>query len=125
MILLRKTAAKQFLIRGDVSSNAFCKEMVAETVETFGRLDILVNSAGVVRPGNVCEVSEETLDEVLGVNVKGVFFASKYAIEEMVKVGGGSIVHVASAACMYGVKKSLYLFCIQGCCCCTDQSDGC
>ena len=103
--IIRKNGGEAIFIRGDVSSNDFCREMVRKTVETFGRLDILVNSAGVVRPGNVCEVSEETIDEVLGVNVKGVFFASKYAIEEMLKVGGGSIVHVASAACMYGVKN--------------------
>ena len=107
--MIKANGGDAIFLRGDVSSNAFCKEMVAKTVETFGRLDVLVNSAGVVRPGTVCEVSEETIDEVLGVNVKGVFFASKYAIEEMVKVGGGSIVHVASAACMYGVKnRSIY-----------------
>lgn len=107
--LIKAAGGEAIFIRGDVSSNEFCKQMVAKTVETYGRLDVLVNSAGIVRPGNVCEVSEETIDEVLAVNVKGVFFASKYAIEEMVKVGGGSIIHVASAACMYGVKnRSIY-----------------
>ena len=107
--IIRANGGEAIFIRGDVASNKFCQEMVEKTVATFGRLDVLVNSAGVVRPGNVCEVSEETIDEVLGINVKGVFFASKYAIEEMVKVGGGSIVHVASAACMYGVKnRSIY-----------------
>jgi len=103
--IINANGGRAIYIRGDVSVDAFCREMVAKTIETFGRLDVLVNSAGVVRPGNVCEVSEATIDEVLGVNVKGVFFASKYAIEEMVKVGGGSIVHLASAACMYGVKN--------------------
>ena len=107
--IIRKNGGDAIFVRGDIASNAFCKSMVENTVETYGRLDILVNSAGVVRPGNVCEVTEEVIDEVLGVNVKGVFFTSKYAIEEMVKVGGGTIVHVASAACMYGVKnRSIY-----------------
>lgn len=107
--MIRQNGGEAIFIRGDVSSNEFCKKMVEETVKEFGRLDVLVNSAGIVRPGNVCEVTEETIDEVLGVNVKGVFFASKYAIEEMVKVGGGVIIHVASAACMYGVKnRSIY-----------------
>ena len=97
------------LVPGDVGDPGDVARIFQKIKETCGHLDILVNSAGVVRPGNVCEVSEETIDEVLGVNVKGVFFASKYAIEEMLKVGGGSIVHVASAACMYGVKnRSIY-----------------
>ncbi|MBQ6545252.1 MAG: glucose 1-dehydrogenase [Lachnospiraceae bacterium] len=107
--IIKANGGDAIFIRGDVSSNAFCKAMVEKTVETYGRLDILVTSAGVVRPGNVCEVTEEVIDEVLGVNVKGVFFCSKYAVEAMEKTGGGSIVHVASACCMYGVKnRSIY-----------------
>ncbi len=107
--LIRQKGGEAIFIRGDVANNAFCKQLVEKTVEAYGRLDILVNSAGIVRPGNVCEVSEETIDEVLAVNVKGVFFTSKYAIEEMTKTGGGNIVHIASAACMYGVKnRSVY-----------------
>lgn len=107
--LCREAGGEAIFVQGDVSDEALCRKIVDTAVETYGKLDILVTCAGIVRPGSVDELDEKTIDEVLAVNVKGVFFVSKYAVQYMKEHGGGSIVHVASACCLYGVKnRSIY-----------------
>jgi NAD(P)-dependent dehydrogenase (short-subunit alcohol dehydrogenase family) len=81
---------------GDVSSAHDMEKLTATALDAFGGVDILVNSAGVQRYGTVVDTSEETWDEVLNVNLKGVFLSSKFAIPEMEKRGGGSIINIAS-----------------------------
>ena len=83
-------------IRADVTSSTDMMDLVAFAVETYGGVDILVNSAGVQRYGTVVETAEEVWDEVLGVNLKGMYLACKYAIPEIRKRGGGAIVNVSS-----------------------------
>jgi NAD(P)-dependent dehydrogenase (short-subunit alcohol dehydrogenase family) len=83
-------------LRADVSSPADMKRLVGFAVETFGGVDILVNSAGIQRYGTVVETAEEVWDEVLGVNLKGIYLASKHAIPEMRERGGGAIVNLSS-----------------------------
>jgi NAD(P)-dependent dehydrogenase (short-subunit alcohol dehydrogenase family) len=70
--------------------------MVGLAVETYGRLDILFNNAGLTLPARVTETSEEVWNLSLDVNLKGVMLGCKYAIPEMQKVGGGSIINTAS-----------------------------
>lgn len=72
------------------------KSLIEAAVERFGGVDILVNSQGIQRYGTVEETTEELWDEVLSVNLKSMFFTAKYAIPEMRKRGGGSIVNVSS-----------------------------
>jgi NAD(P)-dependent dehydrogenase (short-subunit alcohol dehydrogenase family) len=103
--LLKEAGGQGVYIQGDVSKDADARRMVQETVKTFGRLDILVNNAGIVIPGRVDNMSEEDWDRTVAVNLKGVFLASRYAIPEMRKVGGGVIVHNASVVAIKGVKE--------------------
>jgi NAD(P)-dependent dehydrogenase (short-subunit alcohol dehydrogenase family) len=70
--------------------------LIDYAVEQFGQLNILINSAGVQRYGNVTETPEEIWDEVLNINLKGMFLACKYAVPEMRKSGSGAIVNVSS-----------------------------
>lgn len=86
----------------DVTAAAPVEGMVRAAVENFGGLDILVNNAGIWTPGRVAELSEEDWDRVMDVNVKGVFLCSKYAIPEMIKGGGGSIINMASVGGFIG-----------------------
>ncbi len=76
----------------DVSQAPEVQRMVQFTVEQYGRLDVLVNNAAVQIFGTVTETSEEDWDRLLSVNLKGVFLCSKYAIPEMIRGGGGSVV---------------------------------
>ncbi len=102
--LLKEGGGQGIYIQGDVSRDADARRMVEETVKAHGRLNILVNNAGIVIPGRVDNMSEEDWDKTMAVNLKGVFLVSKYAIREMRKIGGGVIVHNASAVAIKGVK---------------------
>jgi len=103
--LLKEAGGQGMYIQGDVSKDADARRMVQETVKNFGRLDILVNNAGIVIPGRVDNISGEDWDRTIAVNLKGVFWVSKYAIPEMRKIGGGVIVHNASVVAIKGVKE--------------------
>jgi NAD(P)-dependent dehydrogenase (short-subunit alcohol dehydrogenase family) len=83
-------------IKADVTSSTDMKGLVSFAAETYGGVDVLVNAAGVQRYGTVVDTEEEVWDEVLDVNLKGIYLASRYAIPEMRKRGGGAIVNVSS-----------------------------
>lgn len=84
----------------DVSVSADVHAMVEYTVSTFGRLDVLVNNAGVEIEKTVLQTSEAEWDALMAVNLKGVFLASKQAIAQMLPRGGGSIINVASISAL-------------------------
>ena len=81
---------------GDVRGAADMEAAMAEAVRLFGGIDVLVCSAGIQRYGTVVETSESVWDDVLDVNLKGVFLAAKYAVPAMRQRGGGSIVAISS-----------------------------
>lgn len=85
----------------DVTLAADCRRAVKVAVERFGRLDIVFNNAGIVRRADVIGTTEDEWDRVMDVNVKSIFLMSKYAVPEIVKQGGGSIVNMGSG---WGVK---------------------
>ena len=102
--LLQEAGGEGIYVQGDVSQDADARRIVGETVKVFGRLDVLVNNAGIVLPGRIDNTSEEDWDRTMAVNLKGPFLVSKYAIAEMRKAGGGVIVNNASVAAIKGVK---------------------
>jgi len=83
-------------VAADVSKGAEADRFVQSAVDAFGGVDILVNSQGIQRYGNVEETTEALWDEVMNVNVKSMFLTTHFAIPEMKKRGGGAIVNVAS-----------------------------
>jgi len=83
-------------IPADVGSDRDVARLVAFTVEHLGGVDILVNSAGIQRYGDVVETDEATWDEVFDTNVKGMYLTAHHAIPEMRRRGGGVIVNVSS-----------------------------
>ena len=101
--LVKKTGAEGIYVQSDISVASDAESMIKETIKAFGKLDILVNNAGIIVPGRVDNITEEDIDRVLKVNVKGVFLVSKYAILEMKKAGGGTIVNIASVAALKGI----------------------
>lgn len=83
-------------LEADATSSGNMEHLVDFAVETYGGVDILVNSAGVQRYGTVVDTEEEVWDEVMGVNVKGIYLASKHAIPKMRERGHGAIVNLSS-----------------------------
>ncbi len=93
-------------IQADVSDAAQVRQMVQQVTDAFGGVDILVNSAGIQRYGNVVDTDEELWDQVIDTNLKGMFLTSKYCIPAMRKRGGGAIVHVSSVQA-YAAQKGV------------------
>ncbi|GAC1639012.1 MAG: SDR family NAD(P)-dependent oxidoreductase [Candidatus Dormibacteraceae bacterium] len=91
--------AKAIAVTGDVSKALEAERMVSATIDRFGRLDVLVNNAGIMPIDcyfRVEDTPEEVWDRILGVNLKGVFLMSKYAIPRLRSSGGGVIVNMSS-----------------------------
>ncbi|MFH1571103.1 MAG: glucose 1-dehydrogenase [Gemmatimonadota bacterium] len=101
---IKGAGGQAVFVRGQVEEPEGARAMVEATVKAFGRLDILVNNAGIVLPGRCENTSLEDFDRTMAVNVRGVFLVSKYAVEQMLRQGGGAIVHNASVAATKGLK---------------------
>jgi NAD(P)-dependent dehydrogenase (short-subunit alcohol dehydrogenase family) len=89
-------------LHADVSREAEVEALIAAAVERHGRLHVMVNNAAVQIEQELAETTEEQLDRVLGVNLKGVFFGCKHAVRAMRPAGGGAIVNIASILGLVG-----------------------
>ncbi len=87
---INESGGECLFVRLDVTSETAWQEAIAATVARFGKLDVLVNNAGIYRTERVEETSGELWDQVMEVNAKGVFLGTKCAIPEMKKAGGGT-----------------------------------
>jgi NAD(P)-dependent dehydrogenase (short-subunit alcohol dehydrogenase family) len=102
---LEAQGAELVTVVGDVSEPKDARRMIEAAVERFGRLDVLVANAGVIPLRTITEASPEDWDEVMAVDGRGMFLSCKYAIEEMLKTGGGSIVCLSSISGVAGQKS--------------------
>lgn len=92
--------AKAF--QADVSDPVACSKLVADVLETFGRLDVLVNNAGITRDGLIVRMSDDDWSAVIDTNLSGAFYATRAASKIMMKARGGSIVTIASVVGLVG-----------------------
>ena len=81
----------------DVSSEASAEKLAQAALESYGRIDVLVNNAGIGLYTPLVETTLEQWNHVLAVNLTGIFLCSKYCVRAMMENGGGSIVNIASA----------------------------
>jgi 3-oxoacyl-[acyl-carrier protein] reductase len=91
------------LKRGDVTAAADAQAMVDACVGAFGRLDILVNSAGVLKEGFLMMAPDRDLADTMGANVMGMMYVTRAAIRQMIKQKDGAIVNVSSVAAERGL----------------------
>lgn len=113
--LVHETGGEALFIEADVSRSPDVQRMVESAVESYGRIDILYNNAGIMGPmALTADLSEEDWDAVLNTNLKSVFLCSRAAITVMLEQGGGVIISTASVHGMvrvpgcpaYGVSKA-------------------
>lgn len=106
-----KTAGgESHFVRADVTKEVDVKNLVAQTVAKYGRLDVAFNNAGVEWTGPITEVTEADYRKVFDANVWGVLAAMKYEVPELLKAGGGAIVNTSSIAGHVGMANvSVYI----------------
>ena len=103
---IKARGGEALFVHLDVTRESDWQRAMEDTAAAFGRLDVLVNNAGILRRERVLETTEKTWDQVMSVNAKGVFLGTKHAIREMRKAGGGSIVNISSGAGITGSKSN-------------------
>ena len=99
---ITETGGKCLYMHHDVTNSKDWETIVSKTVEHFGKIDILLNNAGIAVWGTNDDTSEEIWDSVMDVNAKGVFLGTKHVIPEMKKNGSGSIINVSSISGIIG-----------------------
>jgi len=96
------TACRVIVIAADVKRYDEVQEMVRRVGREFGRLDVLVNNAGIIRRGSIETVTEQDWDDVIGVNLKGAFNCCKAAADIMIRQRYGKMINVSSVAAKTG-----------------------
>ncbi len=99
---IRGSGAEATYVHLDVTSDSDWRSAVDTAISSYGRLDVLVNNAGIVTRSSIEDTTEEEWDRVMAVNAKGVFLGTKHAIPAMRRGGYGSIVNISSTAGLVG-----------------------
>ena len=93
---IKQNGGKGTYVHCDITKEEDAKNLVERAVKEYGRLDVLYNNAGIGMVKLLTEMTEQEWDRIFNLNVKGAFFCSKYAIPQMKKQGGGTIINTAS-----------------------------
>jgi NAD(P)-dependent dehydrogenase (short-subunit alcohol dehydrogenase family) len=101
---IQAAGGEAFFQHTDVGSTDDMHRLVEETVARFGRLDVLVNNAGVAIPGSVTDISEDDWNRLINIHLTGAWRGMKFAIPHMVRGGGGSIINMASVQAIMGIQ---------------------
>lgn len=102
--VVRAAGGDATFVKSDVSDEASARAMVEAAMDTYGRVDVLYNNAGIMPEADhsVIDTDVSIWDQVMAVNVRGVFLGCKYAIPRMVEAGSGSIINIASFVALLG-----------------------
>ncbi len=103
---IKKAGGEAIFVKLDVTQEADWAQIMKVTLERFGKLDILVNCAGVFHDKSIEDTTLDMWRRVMAINLDGVFLGTKYAVAPMKKNGGGSIVNLSSAGGIIGTADS-------------------
>jgi len=105
---VRAAGSKALVVAGDVTKKADCELMVGAAVREFGRLDILINNAGINRDAMAAKMTEEQWDTVLAVNLTGTFLCAQAALPGMRERGWGRVVNTSSIGSLGNIGQANY-----------------
>ena len=105
---IRAAGAKALVLPGDVTKKADCERIVLDVTRTFGRLDILINNAGINRDAMAAKMTEEQWDAVLSVNLKGTFLCAQAALPGMRERAWGRVVNTSSIGALGNIGQANY-----------------
>jgi 3-oxoacyl-[acyl-carrier protein] reductase len=95
---IRQQGGEAWAVQTDVADERQVDRLIAETVNRYGRLDVLVNNAGVGGGGRLAETTTKAFDDVINVNLRGTFFCCRAGFQQMKRQGGGVIINMSSVA---------------------------
>jgi glucose 1-dehydrogenase len=104
---IRAGGGRAQFIQTDVGDAGQARRLVDQSLATFGRLDVLINNAGIIKTAEFLEISEADFDAVLRVNLKGVFLVGQAAARVMVRQGRGAIVNMSSANAVVAIPNQV------------------
>lgn len=96
---------KVFTIAGDLSDSSFRERLVFETIQNFGKIDILVNNAADILVKPFIDVEENEWDDLIGINLKALYFLTQRVVKEMIPAHQGRIINIASLAGVNNIEK--------------------
>jgi cyclopentanol dehydrogenase len=102
---INRSGGQATFFRHDVANAKDWQQVVAQCIARFGKVDVLVNNAGIALFKALDETTDEEWDHVLNINAKGVFLGCKYVLPGMQKAGGGAIVNISSVAGIVGSAR--------------------
>src|SRR5208283_1293190 len=95
---LKASGASALGVATDVASRESTRKMARTVLEGFGRIDVLVNNAGIIRVAPLADFKEEDFDKVIDVNLKGAFLCAQAVVPDMIKNTNGRIINISSVA---------------------------
>jgi len=101
---IREAGGKAIFVQANVANEDDVQHLVRESIDAFGRIDVLYNNAGIMPADDsgVTDLTEATWDHILDVNLKSAFLCTKYAVPHMIRQGKGSIINIASFVALMG-----------------------
>jgi len=99
---IRKNGGDAFFAHLDVSNRDQVKQVVKDTISKYGRIDVLINNAGIIQDALVVKMTEEQWDRVININLKGPFNCIQGVVEQMITQGSGVIINISSVVALYG-----------------------
>jgi NAD(P)-dependent dehydrogenase (short-subunit alcohol dehydrogenase family) len=109
MEMIAANGGESITIECDVTNQEACRRAVQTTVDAWGRLDILVNNVGTARvPGDATQVDMEAWDRGMRINLTSMVLMTRFAVPEMKRTGGGSIINISSITGLHGGHTNLF-----------------
>jgi 3-oxoacyl-[acyl-carrier protein] reductase len=105
---IRQLGRRAHVIQADAAKRGDIQRMFAEAIRVFGRIDVLVNNAGINRRGWFSEITDEDWDMILATNLKGPFICCQEIFSHMIGRGGGRIINMSSVASQYHGPKTVH-----------------